>query len=127
MTVTFDPTLATEKDQVRFHIGDTSPDGAYIQDETIEYLLTTYGSVGGAVVSGIRYIITQLSKPNFRLDWMQVTNDEARKGYEAMLTEKQQEFGIGGAVATVNISQTHRADSYEQDADGAYTSPTGRP
>ena len=51
---------------------------------------------------------------------MSVSNKEARAGYEKMLKEKAQEFGIrlSKLTPTSTISQTYRADSY-QDSDTA--------
>jgi|SRR3972149_3086080 len=115
MTITFDNTLSTNLALVRFHIGDIDPEGAYLQDETINALLVSEGSVGATVISCIRFIITQLSQPDFKLDWMSVSNAEARKGFQEMLKQKSQEFGISytGAVAVSTISLPHRADSKE--------------
>ena len=121
MAFTYDPALSTNVSLVRFHIGDTNEDGAFLADETINYLVTTY-SVGEAVVRSIQYIITQLSQPDFRLDWMQVSNKEARAGYEKLLKEKAQEFGIrlSKLMPTSTISQPYRADSYQDSDDAVY-------
>jgi hypothetical protein len=121
MTYTFDNSLSTDLAKVRFHIGDTAEAGAYLQDETINALVTSEGSVGGAVIASIKYIITQLSQPNFSLDWMNVDMAAARAGYENLLKQKAQEFGVSlsNATAVSTISLPHRADSLEN-ADGVY-------
>ena len=117
-TFTFDNTLATDLAVVRFHIGDTSSAGNYLWDQTITALLTSEGSVGGAVVACIKYIITQLSSPDFKQDWMSVSNKEARAGFENLLKVKSQEFGISsGATATATISLPYRADSHQYTSD----------
>ena len=124
-TFTFDNTLSTDLAKVRFHIGDTNSAGNYLWDQTITALLTIEGSVGGAVVACIKYIITQLSSPDFRLDWMSVSNAEARKGFERLLTQKMQEFGVSaGATASASISLPYRADSYQ---DGDVSTYDGTP
>jgi cysteine synthase len=121
----FDSTLSTDLAKVRFEIGDTNEDGHYLEDETINYFLANY-SVGQAVVSCIDHIITQLSVPDFKLDWMSVSNAEARKAFENMLKLKQQKYGItSGAVMTSSIAHAHRADSFENE-DGVYAVPDGR-
>ena len=126
MTFTFDNTLSTDLALVRFHTGDTSVEGHYLDDETLTYLITTHG-VAGAVIRAIDYIITQLSQPNFKLDWLTVTNSEARAGYEKLREQKAQELGVTtGSVASSAISHVHRADSYENDS-GVYTAPDGAP
>jgi len=130
-TFTFDNTLATDLALVRFHIGDTSSSGNYLWDQTITALLTSEGSVGGAVIASIRYIITQLSSPDFKLDWLSVSNKEARAGFELLLKQKSQELGVtSGATASSTINNAYRADSdqytnvdrvaTEQDETGVY-------
>ena len=114
-TFTFDNTLSTDLAKVRFHIGDTNSDGNYLWDETITALLTSEGSVGGAAIACIKYIITQLAAPNFRLDWLTVSNEKAREGFEKLLKDKAQEFGVSlsNVTATATISKPYRADSYQ--------------
>lgn len=129
MSFTFDTTLATDLAKVRFEIGDVNSEGHYLEDETINYFLTNY-SVGQAVVSCIDHIITQLSIPDFKLDWMSVTNGQARAAFENLLKLKSQKYGIGAtAIATCKIVHAHRADSYEyssEEVDGShYTDPSG--
>lgn len=121
MSFSFNPSIATDLDLVRFHIGDVHEEGHYLDDETITYLVTTHG-VAGAVVRAIDFIITQLSQPNFRLDWLTVTNSEARAGFEKLKKDKEQELGVStGAIASASVSLPSRADSYmtTSDQDGA--------
>ena len=121
---TFDSTLSTDLAKVRFEIGDVNYEGHYLEDETINYFLTS--SIGQAVVSCLEHIITQLSIPDFKLDWMSVTNGQARTAFENMLKLKCQKYGISqGAVMTSSISHAHRADSFENQ-DGVYTAPDGQ-
>jgi hypothetical protein len=121
---TYDTTLSSNLALVRFEIGDTNEAGHYLEDETINHFLTS--SIGQAVVSCIEYIITQLSIPDFRLDWMNVTNGQARSAFENMLKLKCQKYGISpGATITSSISHAHRADSYEMNKDGTYDVPDG--
>ena len=109
MTFTWDTTLSTNLALVRFHIGDTNSSGYWLTDETITALLTSESSVGGATIAALKYIIAQLSRPDFTADWLHVSNGEARKGYQAMLAEMRREFG----VPAVSCSAVHvyRADS----------------
>ena len=112
-TFTFDNSLSTDLAKVRFHVGDTSSAGNYLWDQTITALLTSEGSVGGAVIACIKYIITQLSSPDFKQDWLSVSNKEARAGFEKLLKVKAQELGISlsGVTASATISLPYRADS----------------
>jgi hypothetical protein len=114
-TFTFDNTLSDDLALVRFHIGDTDSAGYYLADETITALLTIEGSVGAAVIACIKYIITQLSAPNFRYDFLSVSNEQARQGFENLLKTKAMEFGVSpsGVTASSTISLPYRADSYQ--------------
>lgn len=118
MTYTFDPALADNVSLVRFHIGDNNDEGHFLEDETINYLVTTHG-VGTAVVRAIEYIITQLSQPNFSLGWMNVSTDAARAGYENLLKVKAQQFNLNasGIVASSSIKLPWRPDSYMTSGD----------
>ena len=118
MTYSFNIALSNDVSIVRFHIGDNRTEGYYLDDETITYLVTQHG-IAGAVIRAIRYIITQLSQPDFKQDWLSVSNAEARKGYEALLKEKAQEFGVSlsGVVVTSTPALPYRADSYMTDGD----------
>jgi len=118
MAFTFDTSLGTDLALVRFNIGDTAEEGAYMADETITALLASEGSVGGAVIASIRYILTQLSSPNFKKDWLSVDFEKARIGFEKLLKDKAVEFDISlsrGISMTSSISNVSRADSYQTD------------
>jgi hypothetical protein len=60
---TYDPTLPTPKDQVRFLMGDTIAEDPQMQDEEIDALLTaTGGAVGTAAVVGVRSLAAKYSR-----------------------------------------------------------------
>lgn len=109
MTFTYTEDLDSDRDFVRFHTGDTDSASSFLSDAIITSLLSTYSTPQAAAIAGIRYIITKLSTPNFRADWLQVDTSTARAGYEKMLAEKKNEFGIGGL--SVTVTNTYRADS----------------
>jgi len=121
MTITFTPDLSDDVSYIRFHIGDTNVDGAYLQDETIQAIYDEAQDYGVAIVSCIRYIITQLSSPNFSKDWLSVSNGEARQGYETMLKEKKIEFGVSSLTAVATIALPYREDSDQDSSVSTYT------
>lgn len=116
----FNPSLSDDVSLVRFHIGDTNGEGGhFLEDETIQYWISLEG-VEPAVISCLRYIITQLATPNFTQYWLQVSNDKAREGYEKILADKLKEFGINpasGIRAHSIISHPYRPDSYMTDGE----------
>lgn len=119
MTFTFDSALSTDLAKVRFHVGDMNDQGHYLEDETINALVTSEGSVETAALACIRFIISQLATPNFKKDWLSVTNEKAREGYEQMLKSKAREFGIslGTLSLSATVSLPYRADSDQEDSD----------
>lgn len=116
MTYKFDPTLQDEVSLVRFHIGDTNDKGHYLENETIKHFVDTDGWKKAVIVC-IKYIITQLSTPNFVHDWLEVTNEKAREGYEQMLKDKKVELGLAGFSISSTVSRPTRNDNYQTDND----------
>jgi hypothetical protein len=112
-TFTYGFDLTDDIDRVRFETGDTTEGEHYLADELITSLVTTEGSVEAAVLKALKYIIMMLSKPDFKADWLSITNAEARKGYQAMLAEKKKEYGLGGITASAVY--TYRVDSDMED------------
>jgi hypothetical protein len=108
MTFTFTDDLTDNGDYVRFHTGDTVSPG-FMSDALIDSLIAVEGTPNKAVIAGLKYIIAQLSRPDFRADWLQVSSADARQGYQAMLAEKRAELGI--ARLTTTVTHTYRADS----------------
>ena len=108
MAFTFTENLTVAGDFVRFHCGDTVSPG-FMSDALITSLIAVEGTNNAAVIAGLKYIISQLSRPDFSADWLQVTNTEARNGYILLLREKRNEFGI--SVMTASVTHVYRADS----------------
>lgn len=108
MTFTFGEDLTDSGDYVRFHTGDTVSPG-FMSDELITSLIAVEGTNNAAVIAGLKYIIAQLSRPNFTADWLSVSNADARKGYQQMLDEKRREFGV--SAITASTTHVYRADS----------------
>jgi hypothetical protein len=99
MTATFDPALGNSISKVRFHVGDTDVNNAMLQDETITALLVSQGTIEKAVIAILLHLISEMSRPNFRADWLQVDHDSALKGLRDLLAEKRAEFGIPALTA----------------------------
>ena len=113
MTFTYGGDLTDDVDFVRFKPGDTDSPRAYLTDEVIESLLATESSRQHAVLAAVGYIITQLSRPDFKADWLQVSNASARGAYESLLKRLEREFGVklSGASMRATAVNTYRGDS----------------
>lgn len=114
MAFTYTQDLTVPRDFVRFHTGDTVQGRSYLSDEIIASLLVVSTSKETAVIAGLRYIITQLSKPDFTADWLKVSHASARAGYQAMLKEKQLEFGSFTTPAATAV-RSYRPDSFQRE------------
>lgn len=121
MSFSYDVSLADNVSLVRFHIGDTEVDGYFLDDETISYWNTELGDANKTVIYCIEYIISQLSQPNFRLDWMRVDSEAAAASYRELLELKRQELGVplGGTNPVMDVGYPYRADS-NQSTDEEY-------
>jgi hypothetical protein len=116
MTFSFDPALADDVSLLRFELGDDHSEGHYLEDETIQALISANAAT--AKVQCIRYIIRQLSQPDFKLDWLQVSMKEARLAYQEMLDSEEASTGTGRAArARSTISLPRRVDNYQTDND----------
>lgn len=109
MAFTYTEDLTVARDYVRFYTGDTVENESFLSDAIITSLVATSGSNNNAVRAGIQYIIRQLSKPNFTADWLTVSYQEARKGYETMLAEWDSQTGYG--VISTTVVTPYRQDS----------------
>lgn len=117
MAFTYNASLTNDLSIVRFRIGDNKSDGYYLDDTEIQYWIDNTDSLGVAMVRCCQYILTQLSQPNFRLDWLTVSNDEARKGYESLMKQIAQQEGVSlsGLSGIATVALPSRADSYQSD------------
>lgn len=111
MTATFDAALTTDKDRVRWHIGDTDMTAPKLQDETINTLLIEKGDVGHTVIACLNSLLATLSDPSFTADWLRVNPDAARNGILMTLIVKRREFDIKeGGLAGGKVVRSHRPD-----------------
>ena len=64
MAATFDETLATDKDRIRFYLGDVTnlPAGAILSDEAINAELAAAGSLPVALVSLARGLVSRYAQ-----------------------------------------------------------------
>lgn len=110
MAFTYSPTLATDRDQIRFDLGDTTiapggimPNGDNVPDETIAALLTKYEdnadkvfialckAVGGAWAN---------APAEHSADGLTVKRGDVRQRWLDMATQRETDTGLGaGYVA----------------------------
>lgn len=96
-------------DYVRWHTGETVAAESMVSDEEITSLIALNGSNNAAVIAVIRYKIIRLSQPDFKADWIQVSNSAAVKSLQSMLKDKAKELGV--ALIVASVTHVYRADS----------------
>jgi len=117
MAKTFDASLATDRDTVRLKAGDTDTKAMYLQDETIDALLVANSdSIGLTAIDCVNYIISQLSRPDYRVDWLSVSQQAAAaNSYRQVRRQLELEFGVGAGRMSSTASYPTRYDTYSED------------
>lgn len=96
MTFTFDLDTPTDRESVRFHIGDTDEATSWASDELIAWRLTEDGSVAAAVLNLINYAISLLAaEPDMTADWLKIDWRRSSENWMELRRRKQIEFGLG--------------------------------
>lgn len=114
MTFTYGEDLTDDADFVRFHTGDTESDGAFLSDEIITSLLATHDTKQDAVIAALKFIVTKLSKPDFKAGELEIKYSTSY--YKDLLKMKQDEFGLTDNTLTVSTYYTWRPDSDQTEA-----------
>jgi enterochelin esterase-like enzyme len=111
MTFTYSP-IATDRDRVRFHLGDTDASAPKFSDEEIDGVLVECdGKYKQAVLACIRNLVARLSQPDFKADWLQVTSGDAIASWRTLYSEKAGEFGLAaGRSFTSGVTNVTRSD-----------------
>lgn len=119
MSFSFSPALSDDLSIVRRYIGDIDADGFYLEDATITALIASEGGNKEAALECVEFIITQLQQPNFKKDWLSVTNDKAAEGWERTLSRLRKKWGLPVTTSrsTVQTVSVFRSDSYQSDGD----------
>ena len=116
----FDYALGDDVSWVRFWIGDTDVDAHFLDNATISALITDAGSKEAGAIACLGYIVTLLSLPDFRTDWLSVTNSVAAEAYRKRRKELAKELGVAiasGDTWTTSVANLWREDSLQTDAD----------
>lgn len=117
MTATY-TAFATDKDRVRFYLGDTVVTAAKFSDEEITAAITEFGAWKVAVLELLNSLIATLSAtPNYKADWLQEDIDTATKQLRALHTRLTAQFGVNTSRVVTSAVHVYRADSLQTNAD----------
>lgn len=95
--------LSMDLDWIRFTIGDTDPDDAFMTDAEIESLLDLKGSKEQAALSCMEYILVLLIKDsgNYKIGSTSVNTSDRYNGYKALYDEFSAKLSAGDMLPQV--------------------------
>lgn len=117
--------LSTDRDKVRFNLGDTDPGGGPLPndenftDGELDGLITAEGSWGRAVAAGFENLAAKWRRyPTFRADGLSLNRSDIANGYAKDAAKWRRQYG-GGAGAGYRAMT--RVDGYSDDIDSHET------
>ena len=122
MAFTYVGDLSTNRDKVRFYLGDkvedSGPrpsDGNYT-DAEIDGLITVEGSYQRAIAAGFETLSAEWRKyPSFKADGLSLNRTDIADGYAAQAKEWRRKYGgSGGGMGSQAVT---RRDGYSDDID----------
>lgn len=122
MTWTYNIALATDRDRVRFRIGDTNTDKQLLADEEIAAQLTRFNNdIPLTVVSCIKAIIAKLARDYDRSNLgLSAQRSQQIQHYRDLLAEYQG-TGVEGALSNAEMFvgglSKDKEDSFDDDDD----------
>lgn len=113
MTFTYDVSSPTDRERVRFHLGDTDENTAMFSDEEIAWQITEEGTWQKAVISCLHNIAVRAAQDeDIEADWL--TLRRRNTDWDALIRRKQRELGLLTISATAK--PVYRADSLQTEA-----------
>lgn len=121
MTFTYAGSLATDKEKVRFHIGDTEldagplPEDHNFSDEEITALITLEGNWQRATAACFEALANAWAKhANFSADGVRVDQGKTADHYRERAKQWRRDAGSGAVTQTGAVAMT-RIDGYSDD------------
>lgn len=111
MSFSYTP-IATDRDRMRFHLGDTDEASAKFSDEELDGALVEFVDYQSATLACIRSMIARLAQPDFKADWLDVKLSSAVATWKSLLATKSAEFGLtNGRAFGSGVTNVVRSDS----------------
>jgi hypothetical protein len=131
MAFTYNDALATDRDKVRFALGDVSfeagprPADANFSDAEIAGLITAEGTWQRAVAAGFERLAAEWMRyPSFKADGFSLNRSDIAKGYQTQAHEWRRDFPrpipitVAGQITVDGYSDDVASD--DVDTDGGY-------
>ena len=99
--------LSMDLDWIRFTIGDTDPNDAFMTDAEIQSLLDLKGSKEQAALSCMEYILVLLIKDsgNYKIGSTSVNTSDRYNGYKALYDEFSSKLSAGDMLPQVETTK----------------------
>jgi hypothetical protein len=127
MAITYDDTLTTDRDKVRFWLQDTvsgsgpKPSDGNFSDDELTGLIATYGSWQRAVYAGLTVLANAWRRfPNFRTEsGFQVDRTDIADGYQKQALDWARQYGLPTSMtgSSAGYAAMTRVDGYSDDVD----------
>ena len=130
MAVTYTDTLLTDRDKVRFHLGDVTenagprPSDGNFSDAEIAGLITAEGSWQRAVAAGLERLAVEWTRnPTFKADGLTLNRSDIAKGYREAAEIWRTQFGrtipayVAGQINVDNYSDDITNDDVNTSSD----------
>lgn len=121
MSFIYEDSLSTNRDKIRFYIGDTTyesgpkPAGENFTDEELAGLVTIEGSWQRAVAACFETLAANWAQhPNFSADGVSVSQSDTAKHYREQAAAWRRTAGSGALVVS-GIAAVTRIDGYSYD------------
>ena len=119
MAFTYLGTLATDRDWVRFKLGDTTVDAgprpadANFTDAEIDGLISEEGDRNRAVAAGFERLVAEWTRyPTFKADGLSLNRSDVAKGYQALADKWRKDYP---AYRPVMVAGQITKDAYSDD------------
>jgi hypothetical protein len=119
MSFSYTAQIATsDRDAVRFELGDTDPNDPLLFDQEIDALLASEGSVIRAAVAGCQAILARLARrTQASVDGVSVARQQQREGYEALLRRLRRRLATQAATVYAGGIAIGDKQTRDDDAD----------
>lgn len=108
----------SDRDNLRFTIGDTDSGDILLQDAELDFLLTQRTSVKGAAVEAVRRIIAIMSRQVTKaVGDLRLNLSDRVKNYKILLNELQTSLSLGVAGPIAGGISRSRKETVVQDTD----------
>ena len=121
MAFTFDPALSTDRDKVRFKIGDVDSGAPLLQDETVDALLVINAGVLETSIAAVKAILAKLSRDADKTA-LGITSNLSQKSaqYRAVLRDLEAE---AEDCPTIYFGGASRSETLDLESDPDFVRP----